>query len=56
MSSFETQSALNDDFIYFRLEKYSQDSLKKYFDQEGLALPIDQIERNVAMRDYAFFL
>ena len=35
---------------------YSQQSLKNYFDQEALCMPIDQIKKGIKGRDYALFL
>ena len=39
-----------------RLESYGQQSLKNYFDQEALCMPVDQISKGVNMRDYGLFL
>lgn len=42
--------------FFFRLESYGQESLKKYFDQEALCMPADQIKRGVILKDYSLFL
>lgn len=48
--------ASEDKPLFTQLESYSQDAMKKYFDQEALCMPVDQIARNVVLKDYAFFL
>ena len=40
----------------YRLEEYSNKSLKAYFDQDALMFPIETIVDRVEKRDYRFFL
>jgi len=42
--------------LNFRLEEYSNSSLKAYFDQNALMFPIEEIVDRVDKRDYRFFL
>lgn len=54
-----TSKYLIDYLIYllnFRLEEYSNTSLKNYFDQNALMFPIEEIVDRVEKRDYRFFL
>lgn len=42
--------------LAFELENYGAESLKNYFDQEALLIPVEEIQKNVRQKNYSFFL
>ena len=40
----------------YELQAYQHTALKEYFDQDALAIPLEDLERKVATKDFRFFL
>jgi hypothetical protein len=55
-SELTQQVVAKEERTFYELQAYQHTALKQYFDQDALAIPLEDLERKVATKDFRFFL